>query len=81
MWITQWTLRRPEPKLSHKLLVEQANENPCSFLHFMRLPPVMFDKLVLRLGIRTTKAGPNYHLSLAPILKAAITPSRPLIRK
>ena len=44
-----------------------------SFQFFMRMPPAMFNELVQRLTPRLNKQGTNYHASLKPGLKVAIT--------
>ena len=54
-------------------MVELRAEDPASFCNFLRMPPPMFDELLLRIGPRITKAHSFFRDPIEPGLKLALT--------
>jgi hypothetical protein len=73
MWVRQWILRRPGQGIYHNLMLELRNEDPSSFINFLRMPPEMYDELCHRLAGRLTKQATNWRQPLEPGLKLALT--------
>lgn len=74
-WIRQWldVGRRFHYGHYHRLIPEFRNEDPASFLNFLRLPPAMFDDLHARLRRLITKQDTNYRKAIKPGLKLVMT--------
>lgn len=56
---------------------ELRNEDPASFLNFLRMPPAMFIEPLARLGPLITKEDSNYRNAIEPGLKLAMTIRNP----
>ena len=54
LWVRKWIFRRDQFGMYDQLLLELRNEDPASFVNFMRMPPAMFE-LLARVGPRITK--------------------------
>ena len=72
-WVRPWIGRRREYGLYDQLMVELRNEDPASFINFLRMPPEMFDELLERVGPRITKQHTWYREPIDPGLKLALT--------
>ena len=69
----QWIGRRRHFGMYDQLMVELRNEDHASFTNFMRMPPVMFDDLLARVGPRITKQYTLYRDPLEPGMRLALT--------
>ena len=56
-----------------QLMVELRSEDHSAFTYFLRMPPVMFDELLARVGPRLVKQYTFYRHPLDPGLKLALT--------
>lgn len=72
-WVRPWIGRRRQFGMYDQLMVELRNEDSASFTNFLRMPPVMFDELLARVGPRITKRHTSYRDPLEPGLKLALT--------
>ena len=74
-WVRSWLEdgRRLQHGQYHRLMTEMRNEDPASFLNFVRFPPEMFDELLGRLRHRITKSDTRFRKALDPGLKLAMT--------
>ena len=51
-WVRMWIARRQEFGIYDQLMVELRTEDEASFINFLRMPPLMFDELLNRIGHR-----------------------------
>ncbi|CAG2193587.1 unnamed protein product [Mytilus edulis] len=74
-WIRPWlaTDRRLEFGHYDQLINELRIEDEPFFFNFLRMPPVMFDELLNRVGPRIKKTDTLFRRALSPGLKLAIT--------
>ncbi len=74
-WFRPWLgpERRRQFGLYDQLMVELRAEDPKSFCNFMRMPPEMFDEILLRIGPRITKQHTWFRAPIKPGMKLAIT--------
>ena len=68
-WVRPWIGRRRQFGRYDQLMVEIRNEDHASFINFLRMPPVMFDELLARVGPRITKQYTFYRAPLEPGMK------------
>ncbi|XP_014669409.1 PREDICTED: prolyl endopeptidase FAP-like [Priapulus caudatus] len=54
-------------------MAELRMEDQASFFNFLRMPPEMFDELLVRIGPRIQKQDTRYRKALEPGLKLAVT--------
>jgi hypothetical protein len=54
-------------------MTEMRNEDPASFLNFVRVPPEMFDEILGRIRHRIAKSDTRFRKALEPGLKLAMT--------
>lgn len=75
LWYREWLgpLRRKQFGIYDQLMVELRREDPASFRNFMRMPPDMFDEILLKITPRITKQHTWYRPPLEPGMKLAIT--------
>ena len=75
MWTKAWLgpERRRQFGLYDQLMVELRREDTAAFTNFMRMPPEMFDEMLVRVGPRITKLESNCRHPIHPGLKLAIT--------
>ena len=72
-WVRPWISRRPEQGIYSNLMRELRAEDPASFINYLRMPPEMFDELLIRLRPRLTKRRTNFRQPLDSGLKLALT--------
>ena len=72
-WVRPWLLRRSLYGQYEKLMVELRDEDPAAFNNFVRMEPVSFQELLMRVGPRITKRTTWFREPLEPGLKLAIT--------
>ena len=73
VWTRAWILRRKQFGLYDHLMVELRNEDQTEFCNFMRMPPEMFDEILIRISHIITKKRTWYREPIEPGLKLAIT--------
>ena len=73
-WVRAWLgpERRRQFNLYDQLMVELRREDQRSFINFMRMPPAMFDEILVRVGRRITKQLNNFRPPIEPGMKLAI---------
>ena len=54
-WVRSWIGRRRQFGINDQLMVELRNEDHSAFTNCLRMPPVMFDELLARVGPRLVK--------------------------
>ncbi len=72
-WTRGWILRRRKFGLYDQLMVELRREDRPAFENFMRMPPELYDEVLLRIEHRLTKQYTFFREPLEPGLKLAIT--------
>ncbi|XP_071177272.1 putative nuclease HARBI1 [Mytilus edulis] len=74
-WVRPWLATERRLQFGHydQLMNELRIEDEPSFLNFLRMPPVMFDELLNRVGPRIKKTDTLFRRALSPGLKLAIT--------
>ena len=73
VWTRAWILRRKQFGLYDQLMVELRNEDQTEFCNFMRMPPEMFDEILIRIRHIISKKRTWYREPIEPGLKLAIT--------
>ena len=72
MWVLPWISCRPQLGVYDRLMVELRTEDPASFKNLLRMPPEVFDELLVKVSPRPEK---DYigRQPLSPGLKLALT--------
>ena len=75
LWFRPWLghVRRRQFGLYNQLMFELRAEEPKSCCNFMRMPPEMFDEILLRVRPRITKQHTLFRAPSEPGMKLAIT--------
>jgi hypothetical protein len=72
-WVRPWISRRHLHGANEQLMIELQREAHGDFTGFIRMDPVMFHELLVRLTPRLTKQDTHMRRALEPGLKLAVT--------